>query len=151
MKFANYTKPLIARINGLTGLEYLGYTLAFDFRIATPNTSFLFPNLRLGFPPSGPLVFNLVRHLGPGKASEIIFSGQPFSVSEAQKLGLITNVVSEDELEQRCLEKLEELSSFPSIALSAARRMIQPEPAEIELFLRKSVDGVWTEMMQMDK
>lgn len=152
LKFANYTKPLIAGINGVSGLEYLGYTLAFDFRIATPNTSFMLPNLSLGLPPSGPLVFNLVRYLGPGKASEIIFSGQqPLSASEAQKLGLITSVVSEDELEQRCLEKLEELSAFPSIALSATRRMIQPEPAEIELFLRKSFDGVWAALMQMNK
>lgn len=151
MKFVNYTKPLIAGINGTVGLEYLGYSMGFDFRIATPNTSFMFPNLSLGFPPSAPLVFHLVRYLGPAKASEIIFSGQPLSASEAQKLGLITNVVSENELEQRCLEKLKELSAFPSIALSATRRMLQPEPAELELFFRKSLDGVWTALMKMRK
>jgi len=142
LKYANYTKPMIAGINGVTTLEYLGVTLSFDFRFATPNTSFMYPNLSLGFPPSGPLAFHLVRYLGPGKASEIFLSGQPLSASEAQQLGLITTVVSEDELEQRCLEKLEELSAFPSIALSATRRMIRPEPGEIELFLKRSFGRV---------
>ncbi|MBE9534786.1 MAG: enoyl-CoA hydratase/isomerase family protein [Proteobacteria bacterium] len=151
LKAANFTKPLIGGINGVTTLEYLGLTLPFDFRFATQNTSFTFPNLSLGFPPSGPLAFYLVRYVGPGKALEIFLSGQPLSASEAQKLGLITAVVSGDELEQRCSEKLEELSAFSSIAVSATRSMVQPEPAELELFLRRSFDSVWTSLMQMNK
>ena len=136
LKAANFTKPLIGGISGVTTLEYLGLTLPFDFRFATQNTSFTFPNLSLGLPPSELLAFYLVRYVGPGKALEILLSGQPLSALEAQELGLITAVVSEDELEQRCLEKLEEINAFSSTALSATKSMVQPKPAELELFLK---------------
>ena len=59
LKAANFTKPLIGGISGVTTLEYLALTLPFDFRFATQNTSFTFPNLSFGLTPSELLAFYL--------------------------------------------------------------------------------------------
>ena len=137
----NLSIPIAAGINGDLGPNDFGLILAYDLRIATEKAYFYNPNLELGYPPSALLSFYLSRSLGPAKATEILMTKSKISSREAFDLGLITEIVSEQELEERCLEKLRELSTIPSHALIETRRILQPSLDEISKHLDTSLEG----------
>ena len=73
--FADFSKPMVAGIHGKTTLEYFAIVLPFDFRITTQSTEVVFTNIRMGFPPSGNLAYQLKRFIGPAKATEVFLAG----------------------------------------------------------------------------
>jgi 2-(1,2-epoxy-1,2-dihydrophenyl)acetyl-CoA isomerase len=128
-------------MNGNIGPETFGYSMAYDFRLATRGTSFNFPNLHLGFPHSGALSYFLVRNIGQAKAVELLLTKTTISAVEALDLGLITQLVSEEELEYQCIEKLNEVSKFPSYAIAETRRLLQPDFSELQEHIKTSLDS----------
>ena len=137
----NSSIPIIAGINCEMAPDDLGLILAYDLRISTEKTFFSNPNLELGFPPSTLLSFYLSRSLGPSKATEILLTKSKLSSREALDLGLISEIVSEEELEGVCLKKLSKLSTIPSQALIATRRILQPSLDEISKHLDTGLEG----------
>lgn len=136
-----FPKPIVAGMNGHIGPDSFGLSLAFDLRIATGNTIFYNPNLQIGFPPSAPLSFYLIRSLGYHKATELLLTKTEFSSQEAFELGLITQIVSEKELEDRCIKKLKELRDIPAHALVETRRLLQPDMDDIRKHIDKGFEG----------
>ncbi|MGB2690651.1 MAG: enoyl-CoA hydratase/isomerase family protein [Desulfobacterales bacterium] len=146
---SKYPIPIVGGMSGDIGPDSLGLYLAFDLRIATERTIFFHPNLQLGFPPSPLLSFYLVRGLGSPKATELMLTKSKFSSQEALDLGLITKIVSEDDLENNCLEKLHELSSIPNHTLVETRRMLQPSINEIRKYLNAGFEGTLRSLYKM--
>lgn len=136
-----YPIPIVGGMNGDIGPDTLGINLAFDLRVATDRTSFFHPNLKFGLPPSPPLTFYLVRSLGSYRATELILTKPEFSSQEALDLGLITQVVSVEELERTCLDKLRQLSTIPDHTLVESRRMLQPGIDEVKKFIDAGFEG----------
>ena len=75
------------------------------------------------------------------KALNDIQEGLGDSVQEALDLGLIAQVVSTDDLENTCLEKLRHLSPIPDYALVESRRMLQPDIEEIRKYIEAGFEG----------
>jgi hypothetical protein len=134
----NFTIPIVSGMSGNISPESFGYSMAFDFRLATKTTSLKFPNLHLGFPHSGLLSYFMVRNIGQAKAAELLFTKSSLSAVEALDLGLINQVVSEEELEYQCIEKLNQMSQFPSYAILETRRLLQPDIGEIQKYIDES-------------
>lgn len=137
----NSSIPIISGINGDLGPDDLGLTLAYDLRIATEKAYFYNPNLELGYPPSALLSFYLSRSLGPSKATEILMTKTKLSSHEALDLGLITEIVSEQQLEEICFERLGQLSAIAGHALIETRQILQPSLAEITKQMDNSMEG----------
>jgi len=146
---SKYPIPIVGGMNGDTGPDSFGFNLALDLRIATERTIFFHPNLQLGFPPSALLSFYLVRCLGSTKATELMLTKSKFSSQEALDLGLITKIVSEDDLSNNCLERLRELSSIPNHTLVATRRILQPSINEIRNHVNASFEGSFLSLYKM--
>ncbi len=123
--------------------------LACDFRIATTNVSFAFPNVSLGFPPTGNLVFYLLQNCGQAKTTEILCSSKSLEVEEALKLGLLTRIVSQSELREHCIDQLQTLAKLPGDAFAATRCLIQPDPLELRRFLDRSQETLWRALIKM--
>jgi enoyl-CoA hydratase/carnithine racemase len=51
--------------------------------------------------------------VGDRAATDMIYRGEFMASSEAQKIGLVDEVVSEDKVEARAVEKVEELAALP--------------------------------------
>ncbi len=147
---ARFTKPLVAAMDGKITAEYLGTVLPYDFRFATLDTVFTFPNLRVGIPVTAHLAFYLVRHVGEAKAAEILLTGDDLRVAQAQQLGLITGIVPRDELEVRCLEQLARVTRLPAGAVAATRRLLRPEPEELEQMVARSFDKIWSLLSSLE-
>lgn len=116
--------PVIAAIDGYCFGVGLEIALACDFRIATTRAIFALPELRLGMIPGSGGTQRLARLVGLGRAKDMIMRGRHIRAEEAFSWGLITQVVSPDELDQAAEALATELLDLPTLALSVAKRVI---------------------------
>lgn len=93
---AELNQPVIAAIDGYTLGGGLELALACDFRLATKTSLFGFPEVKLGIIPGYGGTQRLSRLIGPGKAKQLIFSGEMISGEEAHRIGIIEEVVEDD-------------------------------------------------------
>ncbi len=112
-------KPVIAALNGYALGGGSELALACDIRIASEDAQIGQPEVKLGIPPGFGGSQRLTRLVGRGRASEIIFLGEPVAAVEAAKMGLVNRVVPADRL-------LEEAKAW-------ARRMQERGPLALRL------------------
>jgi len=136
-----YPKPIVAGMKGNVDPDDFAINLALDLRIATDNACIIHPNLQFGFPPSPPLSFYLVHSLGSHKATELIMTRQKITAQDALDLGLITQIVSGEDLKKTCRDKLRQLSTIPRHTLVESRRMLQPDMGTIKKYFDAAFDG----------
>lgn len=98
LKILNYSKPVIAVIQGYALGGGLELALACDFRLATENSRFGFPETKLGLIPgwSGAYLFSCL--IGISKAKELLMTGEYIRAPQALSLGLINKVIEEEKL-----------------------------------------------------
>jgi enoyl-CoA hydratase/carnithine racemase len=147
--FINFEKPIVAGMNGNIEPFFMGVCFAAEYRFATPGTKLVRINTKMGLPPDGVVAFFLMQNLGQAKTIDIFLSKSSVSATEAYDLGLLTEVVSENKLQKKCFEKLEKICELPSHAISATRRLIQPQLSILDDFIEKSYDDYLTNLMIM--
>lgn len=113
-------KPVIAAVNGTAAGIGAHMAFASDLVVAAESARFIEVFVRRGLVPDAGGAYLLPRIIGLQKAKELLFFGDAVSAAEAQQLGLVNRVVSDDELEAAAKEWAERLASGPtrSIALS---------------------------------
>jgi enoyl-CoA hydratase len=98
-------QPVIAAVNGAATGGGLALALAADVRIAGTSARFGVAFVRVGF--SGcdiGVSWLLPRLVGASRAFELMLTGRVFDSEEADRLGLVTRVVPDDQLLDRALE-----------------------------------------------
>jgi len=99
------SKPLIARVNGLALGGGFELALACDVIIAADHAEFALPEARVGLIPGAGGVFRLARQLPLKSAMAYLLTGRRLSARRAYELGLVTEVVPLERLDD-CLETL---------------------------------------------
>ena len=94
-KIDQFPKPTIAVLNGMTLGGGCELALACDLRVAETNVQIGLPEVKLGLFPGAGGTQRLSRLVGNAKAKEIIFTGDPLTAQEAEKIGLVNKVVEE--------------------------------------------------------
>jgi enoyl-CoA hydratase len=117
-------KPTIAAICGwcLAG----GFELALwcDLRVATPSARFGFTERRFGVPLIDGGTQRLPRIVGSGRALDLVLSGRIVEVDEAERMGLVTEIVPPGTHVERALAMAERLAAFPQDTLLSDRRAV---------------------------
>jgi enoyl-CoA hydratase len=90
----HFPKPTIVVLNGLTLGGGCELALAFDIRIAEEHVQIGLPEVSLGLFPGGGGTQRLPRLVGRAKAKEMMFTGETISAQEAERIGLVNQVVS---------------------------------------------------------
>jgi enoyl-CoA hydratase len=116
------SKPAIAAIDGWCLAGGLELALWCDLRIATPGSTFGFFERRWGVPLVDGGTQRLPRIVGLGRALDLILSGRPVDAEEAQRIGLVNEVVPAGGHLERALELAERIASFPQETMLADRR-----------------------------
>ena len=116
------TKPTIAAIDGFCLAGGLELALWCDLRIATETSSFGCPERRWGVPLIDGGTQRLPRIVGLGRALDLILSGRIVDAAEAERFGLLTEVVGTGAAVARALEWAEGLAAFPQETMLADRR-----------------------------
>lgn len=113
----------IAAVHGYCLGGGLQVAVACDLRIATTDAIMSIPAVKEGVVAAlGPM--RLARLIGAGPAKQLCFFGRRFNAEEGQALGLITEVVEPEALEERALALAEELLAIPFTALMHTKRQI---------------------------
>jgi len=128
-------KPVIAAVNGPAvgwGMELALYA---DIRIASEKAIFAELFIKRGLVCDVGGFWKLPSIVGPAKAAELLFTGEPVKAKEAEKIGLVRQITAHQDL----LRAAEHLAGFiaanPPLALVAMkqglRRATPGDPREI--------------------
>ena len=113
----------IAAVQGYCLGGGLQVALACDLRVAANDAVMSIPAVKEGVVAAlGPM--RLARLIGASQAKRLCFLGGRFSAEEGMALGLLTEVVAPEALEQRALALAQELLAIPFTALMHTKRQI---------------------------
>ncbi len=125
-----FSKPIVAAVNGpcvASGMEML---LATDMRLASPEAVFGLPEVSRGLFSGGGSSVRLPRQVPYAFAMEILLTGRHISAEEALRFGLINRIVERSALLSTAMEVADCIaanSSFAPEAISAAKRAVDDE------------------------
>lgn len=115
-------KPVLAAIDGTCVGGGLELALACDIRFAAPDATLGFPEHNIGLIPGVGGCSRFVHLVGPGRAKDLIFSGELIDGAEAGELGLIEHV--EADPVGAAMEYAAMLLTKPPQALGLAKRVV---------------------------
>lgn len=121
----NYAKPTIAMINGYALGGGCELAMACDIRVASEGSRFGLPELGLSIIPGAGGTQRLSRLVGSGNALYMILTGKIVKADEAKIIGLVNEVVKEEELENTVKNIVSQLNSKGPIALKLAKLSVK--------------------------
>ena len=123
-KIENLSKPVIAAINGFALGGGCELALACTFRYASANARLGLPETGLGLIPGYGGTQRLPRLVGRGRALELILSSNQVTAVEAQSIGLVNKVLSQEELAPAVQEIAVLLVSKSQVTLRLALKAV---------------------------
>lgn len=120
----NYSKPVIAAVNGFALGGGLELAMACHMRVASDNAKMGLPETSLGVIPGYGGTQRLAQLVGKGKAFEMIATADMINAEDAGKWGLVNYVVPQAELLGKCKEIAAKISSRSPVAVKTAIKVI---------------------------
>ena len=117
-------KLTIAAVNGVAIQTGLSLALACDFRIAASSARLGSATLRFGLLPDEGGQYLLVQLIGIPRTIDFLMRSRIVSADEALALGLVHEVVPDDQLMDRALALATELANGPQAAMRMLKRTI---------------------------
>ena len=117
-------KPVIAAVDGFALGGGCELSMACDIRIATKKSKFGQPEVNLGIIPGGGGTQRLQRLVGIGKAKQLIFTGEIISAEEAERIGLVQQVVDDGTVLEAAKEMAEKIKAKGPLAITLAKMAI---------------------------
>jgi len=118
------SKPVVAALRGYCFGVGLELALACDFRLAADDLQLGFPEVTIGMIPGSGGTQRLARLVGLGRAKDIVMRGRRVSAEEALALGLVTEVVAPDALDDAVRALVDDLARHSPLALAMAKRVL---------------------------
>jgi len=110
--------PVIAAVNGYALGGGCELTMACHVRIASENALFGQPEVNLGVPPGYGGTQRLAQIIGRGRALDMLITAKSINASTAHDYGLVTQVVSIEELLPTCITYVEKLVGKSPFAIA---------------------------------
>lgn len=126
-----FPKPVVAVVQGAALAGGSGLATVCDFVLATPESKFGYPEVKIGFVAALVSAF-LIRQVGQRRAKELLLSGEIISAQSAFELGMITKVVEEQLIRNAESELIQKLLNNSSLAMRTTKALFN-EDIEKEL------------------
>jgi enoyl-CoA hydratase/carnithine racemase len=120
-----FSKPVIAAINGLAFGGGLELALACDLRIAAVGARFALPEVRIGSLPGSGGTQRLPAVVGPSLAAQMILTGEPIDAARALAAGLVTELCEPDKLLDIAMGHARTIARNAPLAVIAAKRALR--------------------------
>jgi enoyl-CoA hydratase len=123
--FLSLPQPLIAAVHGYCFGSGIEMALCCDLRIASEDAQFGVPEGALGIIPAAGATQTLPRTVGRAKALEALLTGERIDAQEALRAGLVTRVVTSEELLPRAEDMAKRVMSRQSVAVRLIKKAIR--------------------------
>lgn len=120
----NFSKPIIAAVNGFALGGGLELAMACHIRVVSDNAKMGLPEVSLGVIPGYGGTQRLAQLVGKGKAFEMIVTADMINAQDAYKWGLANYVTTQDELLNKCFEITNKIASKSPTAIRTAIKVI---------------------------
>jgi enoyl-CoA hydratase len=120
----NYSKPVIAAVNGFALGGGLELAMACHMRVVSSNAKMGLPEVSLGVIPGYGGTQRLAQLVGKGKAFEMISTADTISADDAYKWGLANHITPQEELLNKCFEITSKIITKSPVAVKAAIKAI---------------------------
>ena len=121
---ATMPKPVIAAINGTCAGAGIGFALACDLRVAVSGARFAPAFTGIGLTADSGLSMTLPRAVGWSRAMGLLLLGTVIDAEEAQRIGLVHEVVATEELAGHVAELAGRLAAGPTQAYVALKEAL---------------------------
>ena len=144
-RLARFSKPIIAAVNGPAIGAGFDLSLMCDLRIASSEAKFGSTFIKVGLIPGDGGAYYLARAIGLARALELCLTGRVIDAQEAQRIGVVSDVVSPEMLISKARALAEEIAANAPLAVqltkAAAYQSLTLTP-ESALQLAASFQGV---------
>lgn len=117
--------PTIAAVHGPALGVGFGIAMACDMVIAAERSRLGSPFANIGCVLDSGGHAALVQRVGPHRALELIYTSRLLNGAEAAAMGLVNEVVADDDLGSRVDEIADQIASGPTAAFAASKRIVQ--------------------------
>jgi 2-(1,2-epoxy-1,2-dihydrophenyl)acetyl-CoA isomerase len=124
MAVRSMPKPVIAAVNGVAAGAGAGLALACDIRIAARGASFLMAFARVGLAADTGVSWTLPRLAGAGRAAELLMLAEPIRAPLALELGLVSQVVEDEDLPVTAGALAARLAAGPTAAYAGIKEQL---------------------------
>ena len=124
LRNAKIYKPIIAAVNGhcvAGGMEMLG---GVDIRVASPNATFGVMEPKRGLFAGGGTTVRLPRQLAFPAAMEFLLTAERFPAERALELGLLNEIVAEEQLMDRARDWARRINANAPLAVQATKESV---------------------------
>jgi enoyl-CoA hydratase/carnithine racemase len=118
-------KPTICALNGSAAGYGMDTAMGCDIRISAESAKMAAAFVKRGVVPESGGTWILPRLLGWAKAAELIFTGRTLTARESLELGLVNEVVPDDQLASRAREVALEIAANAPLAVQSAKRLMR--------------------------
>lgn len=119
--------PVVAAVNGYCMAGGLETILVCDLVIAAKSAVFSDAHARYGLLPALGGAQGLVRAVGPFRAKEMMFTANKYTADQMRAMGIVMDVVEDEQLENRVDEFLTLLSERSPEGIARMKRMVNDE------------------------
>ena len=116
--------PVICAVNGVAAGAGANIALACDITVATESASFIQAFSKIGLIPDSGGTFFLPKLIGFQKASALMMMGDKVSAADAEKLGMLYKVFTNDEFENESMKIAETLANMPTKGLVYTKKLL---------------------------
>jgi 2-(1,2-epoxy-1,2-dihydrophenyl)acetyl-CoA isomerase len=124
MAIRSMPKPVIAAVNGVAAGAGAGLAFACDIRIAARGASFLMAFARVGLAADTGVSWTLPRLAGAGRAAELLMLADPIRAPLALELGLVSQVVEDEDLPVTAGALAARLAAGPTAAYAGIKEQL---------------------------
>jgi len=117
-------KPIIAAVNGYAFGGGCELALNADIIIAGESAQFGQPEIRVGIMPGAGGTQRLTRAVGKYRAMKMVLTGKPVNAREALEMGMLSEVVADDEVLDTALKMADTIARMPPLAVKEIKEVL---------------------------
>lgn len=118
------SKPVVAAVNGVAAGAGANIALAADICVASESASFIQAFSKIGLIPDSGGTYTLPRLIGQQKASALMMLGDKVSATEAEQMGMIYKVFSDESFQKEAWQIAATLAKMPTLALAKTKDLL---------------------------
>ena len=123
-RIRNMPKPVVAAVNGVAAGAGANIALCCDVVVASASASFIQAFSKIGLIPDSGGTFTLPRLIGWQKASALMMTGDKVAAGDADKMGMIYKVFTDETFEVESKKIAETLAQMPTKGLAYTKHAL---------------------------